>query len=109
MTLTPGDFPAFYDAVHGFAPFPWQARLAGEVAGPGWPAVLALPTAAGKTSAIDVAVFTLALAAGAPLAARTAPLRVFFVIDRRYGISGAQPAELFLQALTQARDESRVS
>ncbi len=31
----------------------------------------------------------------------------FFVIDRRYGISGAQPAELFLQALTQARDEAR--
>ena len=27
----------------------------------------------------------------------------FFVIDRRYGISGAQPAELFLRALTQAR------
>jgi predicted DsbA family dithiol-disulfide isomerase len=29
----------------------------------------------------------------------------FFVIDRRYGISGAQPAELFLQALTTAREE----
>ena len=27
----------------------------------------------------------------------------FFVIDRRFGISGAQPAELFLEALTQAR------
>jgi predicted DsbA family dithiol-disulfide isomerase len=26
----------------------------------------------------------------------------FFVIDRRYGISGAQPAELFDQALSQA-------
>ena len=31
----------------------------------------------------------------------------FFVIDRRYGISGAQPAELFLQALTQARGRGR--
>ena len=30
----------------------------------------------------------------------------FFVIDRRYGISGAQPAELFLQALETARAES---
>jgi predicted DsbA family dithiol-disulfide isomerase len=30
----------------------------------------------------------------------------FFVIDRRYGISGAQPAELFLQALTQAREDA---
>ena len=30
----------------------------------------------------------------------------FFVIDRRYGISGAQPAELLLQALTMAREEA---
>jgi predicted DsbA family dithiol-disulfide isomerase len=30
----------------------------------------------------------------------------FFVIDRRYGIAGAQPAELLLQALETARDEA---
>ena len=30
----------------------------------------------------------------------------FFVIDRRYGISGAQPAELFLSALQQASAEA---
>ena len=30
----------------------------------------------------------------------------FFVIDRRYGISGAQPTELFVQALTQAKAEA---
>jgi len=30
----------------------------------------------------------------------------FFVIDRRYGISGAQPAELFLDALGTARAEA---
>lgn len=29
----------------------------------------------------------------------------FFVLDGRYGISGAQPADLFLQALTQVLDE----
>jgi predicted DsbA family dithiol-disulfide isomerase len=27
----------------------------------------------------------------------------FYVLDGRYGVSGAQPADLFLQALTQAR------
>jgi predicted DsbA family dithiol-disulfide isomerase len=32
----------------------------------------------------------------------------FFVVDRRYGISGAQPAELLLQALTMARAEAMV-
>jgi predicted DsbA family dithiol-disulfide isomerase len=30
----------------------------------------------------------------------------FFVIDRRYGISGAQPTDLFLQALETARTEA---
>ena len=30
----------------------------------------------------------------------------FFVIDRKYGISGAQPAELFAQALNQAWQEA---
>ncbi|MFF0205050.1 DsbA family oxidoreductase [Streptomyces sp. NPDC005017] len=29
----------------------------------------------------------------------------FFVLDRKYGVSGAQPAELFTQALTQAWGE----
>ena len=70
--MTPDDFPAFYQAVHGRRPFPWQARLARDVAGGGWPAVIELPTAAGKTTAIDVAVFALALQAGRGLAGRTA-------------------------------------
>ncbi|MFH9422502.1 DsbA family oxidoreductase [Streptomyces sp. NPDC017529] len=37
----------------------------------------------------------------AELGARGVP---FFVIDRRYGISGGQPAEVFRQALEQARE-----
>jgi CRISPR-associated endonuclease/helicase Cas3 len=87
--MTPEDFPAFYEAVHGYGPFPWQARLAHDVAARGWPGVLALPTAAGKTSTLDVAVFTLALQAGKPLGERTAPLRVFLVIDRRLVVDQA--------------------
>ncbi|MGW4274081.1 DsbA family oxidoreductase [Streptomyces seoulensis] len=31
----------------------------------------------------------------------------FFVLDRKYGVSGAQPAEVFAQALAQAWDEHR--
>ena len=31
----------------------------------------------------------------------------FFVIDRRYGVSGAEPADLFVQGLTQAWGELR--
>jgi predicted DsbA family dithiol-disulfide isomerase len=33
----------------------------------------------------------------------------FFVLDRRYGISGAQPAELFLDALRTARGHAEAS
>ena len=33
----------------------------------------------------------------------------FFVLNGAYGVSGAQPAELFLQALTQAKAEASVS
>lgn len=31
----------------------------------------------------------------------------FFVVDRKYGVSGAQPAEVLLQLLNRAHDESR--
>lgn len=31
----------------------------------------------------------------------------FFVLDRKYGISGAQPSETFIEALTQAFEESK--
>jgi CRISPR-associated endonuclease/helicase Cas3 len=87
--MTPDDFSAFYEAVHGYEPFPWQVRLAHQVSATGWPAVLALPTAAGKTSTIDVAFFTLALQAGRRPSERTAPLRVFFVVDRRLVVDQA--------------------
>jgi predicted DsbA family dithiol-disulfide isomerase len=33
----------------------------------------------------------------------------FFVVDRKYGVSGAQPAEALLQVLDRAYDESRPS
>jgi predicted DsbA family dithiol-disulfide isomerase len=33
----------------------------------------------------------------------------FFVVDRYYGVEGAQPAELILQALDAARDAARAA
>lgn len=80
--LSPDDFLAFFHAVHGHDPFPWQARLAGQVVRHGWPSLLDLPTGSGKTAAIDVAVFHLALTAGQSVV-RTAPLRIVYVVDRR--------------------------
>ncbi|MBB4287938.1 type I-U CRISPR-associated helicase/endonuclease Cas3 [Roseospira goensis] len=77
------DFPAFFKDVHGFRPFLWQERFAREVFKTGLPDVIRVPTACGKTSVLDVALFRLALDADQPPANRKAPRRVCFVIDRR--------------------------
>ena len=79
-------FAEFYRAIRGYDPFPWQERLADRALTGDWPLSLGLPTAAGKTSLIDIAVY--ALASGAP----TAPRRVFFVVDRRVIVDEAEQA-----------------
>jgi CRISPR-associated endonuclease/helicase Cas3 len=92
--LAPTDYVPFFHAMWDFAPFPWQERLlsrlvTGEDANhsyaglPGlWPDVLKLPTGSGKTAALDIALFHLALEA-ARGAGRRAPMRIVFVVDRR--------------------------
>lgn len=84
-TLTAGHFSEFFHAVHGVPPFPWQQRLMQRVldAGKDWPQAITLPTASGKTSCIDIALFALAAQADLPAAERTAPRRIAFVVDRR--------------------------
>jgi CRISPR-associated endonuclease/helicase Cas3 len=87
--LTAADFPEFFRELHsGRTPFPWQIRLAERVCGGNvdrpWPRQIALPTASGKTACIDIALFSLACAASAPVVDRlAAPRRIFFVVDRR--------------------------
>jgi CRISPR-associated endonuclease/helicase Cas3 len=73
------NFSEFFRAMWGPGkePFPWQEDLAEQVLRGGWPSSIGLPTAAGKTALLDIAVFALAM--GAPGAAR----RIFFVVDRR--------------------------
>ena len=81
---TPDQFDEFYEAVHDKPPFPWQSRLAARVCGgQDWPRAIALPTAAGKTACLDIAVF--ALACRSP----NAPRRIFFVVDRRIVVDQA--------------------
>ncbi len=86
--LAPDHFGEFFNAIYGYKPFPWQARLAHRVASaqpgePCWPEALALPTAGGKTACIDIAIFALACQSEIQTERRTAPRRVFFVVDRR--------------------------
>ena len=76
--LTASEFDAYFRAVHGYEPYPWQSRLTRQVLeGDGWPDVVDLPTGVGKTAVLDTAIF--ALAARPDIS----PRRIVFVIDRR--------------------------
>lgn len=105
MTLGADDFSAFFHEVYGYEPFPWQKRLLRQLAEDGqWPDVLDLPTGSGKTAAIDIAVFHLALEAGHG-SERRAPVRIAFVVDRRLVVDDAfTRAETLAKKLREARD-----
>lgn len=77
------DFRDFFAALHkGNAPYDWQERLLDELLDTGvWPDRVVAPTGAGKTSAIDVHVFAVALNA-ADLTVRV-PRRLAMVVGRR--------------------------
>ncbi len=97
------DFPAFFHAVHGVTPLPWQERLAKHLTFTNeWPDLIDLPTASGKTACLDIAVFHLAWCAnhGEPwLAAR----RIVFMVDRRIIVDAAfDRAEKIRKALTES-------
>ena len=99
-------FSDFYQAIYDRSPFPWQVCLADRVidANSGWPEVLDLPTAAGKTTVLDIAVFHLVhqLRTGVP---RTAPLRIFSIVDRRIVVDGTfRHARRIADKLADAQD-----
>lgn len=104
-------FDSFFEAVWGQPPFAWQSALVRQVLAAhaegtdAWPEAIALPTAAGKTACLDIAVFALAAQAGCvelqqPL---RAPRRVFFVVDRRVIVDEAlERARMLAAALAGA-------
>ena len=86
--LTTPRFGDYFQALWSYSPFVWQQALAERVmenVDSPWPEAIALPTAAGKTACIDIAVFALAAQASkiASGGVVTAPRRIFFVVDRR--------------------------
>lgn len=112
MTLAAADFVAFFRGIHGYEPFPWQLKLMERLAGDDdewpadeWPDVLDLPTGSGKTAAMDVAIFHLALRFECP---ERAALRVALVVDRRlvvdHAYARAQKIVRCLDDPTQATD-----
>jgi CRISPR-associated endonuclease/helicase Cas3 len=98
-------FAAFFQALWGYGPFPWQVMLAERIAARQWPQALDLPTAAGKTACIDTAIYALALQADKPTVERTAPRRIWFVVDRRIVVDEAfDRASVIADKLAKAKD-----
>ena len=97
--LSTADFPTYFEAVHGYEPFPWQIRLTEQVIENGlWPEVIDIPTGCGKTAAIDTAIFSLAIRPD------VFPRRVVFVIDRRIIVDQVyERARAIRNALKEAR------
>ena len=78
------DFADFYRAVNQREPFPWQARLALQVSEQNmWPAEIGVPTGLGKTACLDIAVWWLASQAHLEPHKRSAPTRIWWVVNRR--------------------------
>jgi CRISPR-associated endonuclease/helicase Cas3 len=96
-------FEAFFEAVWDKKPFPWQKRLAELAVRGEWPSSVGLPTAAGKTALIDIALYALAMRS--PKAAR----RIFFVVDRRVIVdAAAERAEKIAKRLCEAGAASQL-
>ncbi len=108
--LNGAGFVDFFQAVWGKPPFAWQIALADRVLASDdapWPEAIALPTAAGKTACMDIAVYAMAaqaerLGTNKPL---TAPRRIFFVVDRRVIVDEAyERARVLAEKLFNSRD-----
>lgn len=106
-SLSVRSFGAFFRAIHGCDPFPWQTRLVQHLHETGrWPDGLDLPTGTGKTAALDAAVFHLALQAEKP--ERTAPLRILYVVDRRTIVDQAHERAVRIQAALAKSEQPAV-
>ena len=103
-------FAEFFNKLWGHPPFAWQQALVDRVleqTEAPWPEAIALPTAAGKTACLDIAVFALAAQASrlARKQAITAPRRVFLVVDRRVIVDQAyERARLLADHLEKAQE-----
>jgi len=113
MSLSIERFDEFFRALYQdkdgqpIKPFPWQMRLANEVFDRenGWPDCIDLPTASGKSAAIDIAVFVLACQADWETNQRTVGRRIFFTVNRRIIVDEAfERAKSLAEKLLKSRN-----
>ena len=100
------NFPLFYRAINHRKPFPWQHRLANQVAQTGnWGDEVGVPTGLGKTACLDIAIWWLASQAHCPPSERTAPTRIWWVVNRRLLVDSTfDHAQYIRQRLIASRD-----
>ena len=100
-------FEAFYRALNRREPLPWQARLARAVAeSEAWPGEIGVPTGLGKTACLDIAIWWLASQAGRNPGRRTAPTRIWWVVNRRLLVDAVTDhAEFIGRVLADAASE----
>ena len=105
MNLTSARFNEFFETLYGKTPFPWQCRLVNDIAAEQWPDCIDLPTASGKTSVVDVLVYSLASQADRPVTHRTTGRRIFFTVNRRVIVDEAYQRSIELaSALKNAQN-----
>ena len=97
-------FAEFYHAINGREPFCWQKRLANLVATTErWPEEIGVQTGLGKTACLEIAVWWLASQAHRKPKCRTAPTRIWWVVNRRLLVdSTADHAEAIAKALSDS-------
>jgi CRISPR-associated endonuclease/helicase Cas3 len=83
-------------------PFDWQVQLLSKVRSAGWPSTLDLPTGAGKTATLDIALFALALDAFVAPDQRRQPRRIVLVVDRRVVVDQAYHRAVHLASQLQS-------
>ena len=103
-------FADFYRAIHGRDPFSWQARLARRVAETNeWPEEVGVPTGLGKTACLDIAVWWLASQADQTPSLRTAPTRIWWVVNRRLLVDSTHDQAERLACILAEPDASELS
>ncbi len=83
--LSASDFSTYFQELWGYTPYQWQQDIAESVLSQAgiWPKAIALPTAAGKTVCLDIAVFALAALSDTDHKTGQQPRRIFYTVDRR--------------------------
>lgn len=96
----------FAELNESYAPFPWQNQLAARCIQGSWPDFISVPTGSGKTTCLEVAVYALACQAHLPPLERSAPRRIFFIVNRRVIVDEAyRRAQRMVEALSNPRED----